>query len=278
MLYLAIFLIISGILLFVYSAFHKSIEGDNKSGAEKRGFTFITRKKIPVGNSYDGSSRVPENIFTDDVGASPVIKKDFHDESPYHDKGHTVIHKTAAMGAAGIPGISGTTEAAGNDKAGENIILEPIVREDDNRESSDPVEIDIKRDDAGITEGDGLEGRDAAGSDDGKVYFTLYDDRSSVINYNNKGGIIDPTLEEYKKIKRIGKGEFELDREGISFHMGRKLFRFDFHKINEVLTGNNSVAIFITGSDVVKLFVAEKEPDMIGRVREKYAEFISSRA
>jgi hypothetical protein len=74
----------------------------------------------------------------------------------------------------------------------------------------------------------------------------------------------------------MGNRRFLLDREGINFYMEKKQFRFDFYRINEMVSGNNYIAAFIKGSDAVKLFVVENETELIDRVQRKFHEYIET--
>lgn len=104
----------------------------------------------------------------------------------------------------------------------------------------------------------------------------LFDDSSNVIDYIKESGIIDSTLEKYKKIKRIGRGKFILEKDGINFHIGRKLYRFDFHRIKDISAGNNFVALFSKGGDSIKMFLFEKKSDMINVTMTKFQDYKSS--
>jgi len=72
-------------------------------------------------------------------------------------------------------------------------------------------------------------GRQASASQSEKQ-AVLYVDSSHVIDYANQSGSIDSSLEGYKNIKRIGSGHLAVEKGGVTFYMGKKLYRFDFHR------------------------------------------------
>ncbi|MDY6935645.1 MAG: hypothetical protein SVZ03_15665 [Spirochaetota bacterium] len=86
----------------------------------------------------------------------------------------------------------------------------------------------------------------------------LYEDTSNVLDYENNISIIDPTLNEYSKLRRIGKGRIEIKGDGINFFIDKKFFRFDFHQIEDIKSGDSFIALFIKGSEVVRLFLFEE--------------------
>jgi hypothetical protein len=106
----------------------------------------------------------------------------------------------------------------------------------------------------------------------------LYEDSSHVIDYANQSGSIDPSLEGYKNIKRIGRGHLDLDKGGVTFYMGKKLYRFDFHRVREVRSGSGHLAIFIEGSDAVRLFIIDSGSAIIKAVVDAFREYQRSSA
>ncbi|OHD68377.1 MAG: hypothetical protein A2W19_14255 [Spirochaetes bacterium RBG_16_49_21] len=101
----------------------------------------------------------------------------------------------------------------------------------------------------------------------------LYDDGSHVMDYGTEPGGIDPTLEGYRHIKRIGSGEFSVEKGGINFFTGRKLYRYDFHRIRDIKTGGRHLALFLQGSDAVKLFIFDADGGGIATASAAYREY-----
>jgi hypothetical protein len=109
-----------------------------------------------------------------------------------------------------------------------------------------------------INVGDAAPARMAYNGEDSGDYAVLYEDASGVVNYAGGDNTIDPTLNEYKKMKRIGRGRIEVVKEGINFYIGRKLFRYDFFKVDRLKLGDNFIALQLRGSSVVRLILFEK--------------------
>ena len=102
----------------------------------------------------------------------------------------------------------------------------------------------------------------------------LYEDSSRVIDYASESGTIDPSLEKYRKIRRLGSGLVAIEKEGISFYMGKKMYRYDFHRVRDLKTGERHIALFISGSESVKLFIFETGSAPITAIGDAYREFV----
>jgi hypothetical protein len=236
MLYLSLFFILAGLLVFFYSAFRDAGSplvslGRNPAGERHENDEIIEKKTAPVdqGPLFGEESLEPEALYSD-------------------GEDHEGIHHE---------------------------ISRHLLSEDDQEEEKlvdDPEDISVED----YNSPDGSAGKTVikgSSNPDESLSFVLFDDRSSVIDYRNGFGSIDPSLKEYKNIKRMGNGRFLLDREGINFYMENKQFRFDFYRINEMVSGNNYIAAFIKGSQAVKLFVVENETELIERVQLKFHEY-----
>lgn len=106
----------------------------------------------------------------------------------------------------------------------------------------------------------------------------LFEDKSHVIDYSNSSGSIDPSLEEYKNIKRIGSGTISVESGGITFYMGKKLYRYDFHRIRDIKAGTSHLALFLMGSTSVKLFIIESGNGVITAAADAFREYVRSSA
>lgn len=99
------------------------------------------------------------------------------------------------------------------------------------------------------------------------VEVAMFEDNSGVIDYDSGVGIIDPGFSGYKKIKRVGIGELILDRDGLNFYIGGRLYRFDFHRISRIFTGDNYFAFPVKDGGAARLFIFEKGADLIEDIR-----------
>ncbi len=101
----------------------------------------------------------------------------------------------------------------------------------------------------------------------------LYEDGSGVIDFNNGTGPSISDMDEYKNIKRIGRGILAVEKGGISFSLGKKLYRYDFHRIRDIKTGENHLALFLHGSDAVKLFIFDRGDDQIEAIDSIFRDY-----
>jgi len=138
-----------------------------------------------------------------------------------------------------------------------------IIQPGDNDISSQGKDVDAR-------DGDGNRHGHSFNEVSGVVFF---EDSSSVIDYDRSSGSIDPSLEEYGKIRRIGEGRLTVEGEGLNFYIGRKFYRYDFHIIREIKTGENFMAVFISGSDSVKLFLMGSR-EFINAADIKFREYV----
>ena len=102
----------------------------------------------------------------------------------------------------------------------------------------------------------------------------LYEDSSRVIDYANESGSIDPSLEKYRKIRRLGGGQVVIEKDGISFYMGKKMYRYDFNRVRDLKSGERHMALFVGGSESVKLFIFESGAASIAAIGDAYREFL----
>ncbi len=107
---------------------------------------------------------------------------------------------------------------------------------------------------------------------DNNYSAVLYEDSSNIFDYEKNNSIIDSTLQEYQKIKRIGKGNVELKKDGINFTIEKKLFRYDFHRIDNIVSGNNYFSLFLKRSDVARLFIFDKNTSIGFQLKQMYNE------
>ena len=107
-------------------------------------------------------------------------------------------------------------------------------------------------------------------SDQDIRYAILFEDSSNLFDYDNQKFIVDSTMIEYNKIKGIGKGILEVNRDGINFNIEKEYFRFDFHRIEEVKSGSNFFSLFLRGSDIARLFLFEKDDPFGIEIKQIY--------
>jgi hypothetical protein len=113
----------------------------------------------------------------------------------------------------------------------------------------------------------------ASRSGESETEAVLYEDSSSLIDYHIAAGEIDPTFEEYKKIVRIGVGDLMYEKNGVSFHMKNRFYRFDFHRFEDFAVGDNYMAIRLRGASSTKLFIVERDRQIIAAIGEHYRNY-----
>jgi hypothetical protein len=96
----------------------------------------------------------------------------------------------------------------------------------------------------------------------------LYEDSSQIIDYEQDTNVIDPTMGQYKRLKRIGKGTVQVIKDGISFVVGKNLFRFDFYKVDKAKIGENFVALFLKGGSTVRLLIFDQNSPAWAEVKK----------
>jgi len=109
---------------------------------------------------------------------------------------------------------------------------------------------------------------------DDRIYAVLYDDKTGSIDYKKLKNIVAPSEALYKNMKRLGKGELRLDEDGLSFHMDSRLYRFDFYKIADLFVGDDYLALPLKESNSVKLFLIEGNNTFATQVLENFREYL----
>ncbi len=129
---------------------------------------------------------------------------------------------------------------------------------------------------AKVPSGEQEEPSGAAAASNRERKAVLFEDKSNVIDYGSESGSIDPSLEKYKNIKRIGSGTISIETGGITFYMGKKLYRYDFHRIRDIKAGKSHLALFLMGSGSTKLFIVEPGTDIITAATDAFREYVRS--
>lgn len=102
----------------------------------------------------------------------------------------------------------------------------------------------------------------------------LYEDGSGIIDYDRATGMIDTSIEGYRRIRRVGDGAFSIEWGGITFRLGKKRYRYDFNRLSNMKTGDAHVALFLKGDDKVKLFIFKQADGMAAAALNAYRRFL----
>ncbi len=111
-------------------------------------------------------------------------------------------------------------------------------------------------------------------SKEGKNTAVLYEDSSNIFDYDNNKSIIDSTLKEYSKIKRIGKGRVEIKNNGVNFNIEKKFYRFDLHQVEKIISGKNYFCLFMKKNNIARLFLFNEDTPLgfeVERILKNYS-------
>lgn len=251
MIYLAVLLVLTGLLILLVALFSESGVARSASAREFPGG--------PDTFSMAGGKIDPENI---DIIIPDRIKRPI----PQPDEEDIFIRFEEDDASALSGGNTELQDDWGTGEAGQDDIIPDSGPLTDVRESGFSATGEVSREPLGA---------ELHTADDSSVNAVLFDDRSNLIDYNSGGGSgIGESVSAYKGIKRIGKGKVQVDDDGISFYMDDKFFRFDFHKIYDVWSGRNFIALPLKGGSSVKLFMIDGAPDFPDRVEVYFQEYV----
>lgn len=108
---------------------------------------------------------------------------------------------------------------------------------------------------------------------DNRNMAVLYNDASGVVDYESRENVIDPSFKKYSKLRRIGRGQVRVVKDGINFQLRKKLYRFELYRIEKMLPGKNYIALFLKGSDEAKLLIFDRDSDLDRRLINEFRAF-----
>jgi hypothetical protein len=257
MVYLAILLILCGLLILISALF---IEKGRGSVSGYNGSEGAAGYPSSYPGSSDSDPGEVEMIFPGDIDGATDVHEDEEDIFISFDDDSDDLHDFEEFSRSDIPGT--VIDSGSSFKS---------------REDINP---------AGHRKPGHVEKASAAGAGENVSPFrrndepeyryvsaVMFDDRSNIIDYESGVGAIDPTFSRYKSIKRIGKGRIESDFDGVNFYIDEKLYRFDFHKVYDIWSGPGYIALPLKGNSTVKLFLIENSPGFPDKVEADYKEY-----
>jgi|GEM_PF-2329968 len=208
--------------------------------------TGISEKKVsvPSGRKKPVSSRTYEKVRGEEERAFHGEKLAAGEAVAVHEDGKPLSPRVHVYQEMSEP-AAGTPDAEGSDIS---------LLQGDEETSSTVIEEDL----------------DSAGA-------VLYEDASRLVDYSREKGIIDPDIEHYREIRRINEGNLVLENEGLSFHCGRKFFRFDFIKVEKIFFSLNSIAVIYGAGSPVRLFLLREGTLLLEKARNAYDEFVEQK-
>ncbi len=262
-LYLSLILIMTGIFLIIYS-----LLGSRETVPETHRYRYIPLFKKRSKNKKSKSIRESKSLRSDfkqpSVGyRDSVVNEDqakvFDEEGYFSHNEQEGVEETSRVPEAGL--------------ASEVDSLEKII-EDKEEYGDEELRVD-ERSDIPEEHEVAYEELDLDYELRGNSYHaTLYEDSSNIIDYDKSENKIDPTLKEYRNIKRVGQGDIELVKEGINFYVGKKFFRFDYYRIRDLKIGEKFIAVFLKGSDVVRVFIFDRISGIQSDIKLSYQDYL----
>ncbi|MFW5770261.1 MAG: hypothetical protein ACOCX9_02390 [Spirochaetota bacterium] len=82
----------------------------------------------------------------------------------------------------------------------------------------------------------------------------LYEDPER-ISVEGVGQETDINVEDVSRFTRVGDGTIELFQDGINLHAGKRLYRFDFNKIDRVYVGKNYIVLTLKSVDAARVIL-----------------------
>lgn len=86
---------------------------------------------------------------------------------------------------------------------------------------------------------------------------SIYEDRDSVISPGSEKSIEYSEIGKYKSLKRLASGDFVLSHSSLILRDAKKLFRYDNHKIKNLVPLEKSALIYIDSFTYPLLFVSD---------------------
>lgn len=253
MIYLAILLILTGLLIILVTLFLETRKVSSRISDISAYHARAEKNESPESASeYDPEDieiDLPDPDFSDHSSGST-----FSEDYNLHDiEDDIFISFDDSTGACDTD--TSFTEAGAFD-----FDETAIFDEEPYSEGSDSSEFS-----PGALTGEGGNGGGSAGA-------VMFDDQSGIIDYDSGEGIIDSTFNGYKNIKRVGSGELLLDVDGLNFYLDGRLYRFDFHRLSRFWTGKNYIAVPVKGGNSVKLFIVNGGESFIKTAEDYFNE------
>ncbi len=111
--------------------------------------------------------------------------------------------------------------------------------------------------------------------DDNAFGIVLYEDPERISVDNELEDKISP--EDVSRFSRVGEGTIQVLNDGINIRIGKRLYHFDFSKIDRVYTGKSHFAMTLKGADVARVVMFENDPGLPGSIMEKLNNIINDR-
>ncbi len=282
MLYLSIALIAGGVLVFAYSLISLVAE-------RRRDAVFVTRQQddrrpeeasLRRGGRYKADPAARKISQPEGTGQStrpPISDED--DYLPFSGGGDAPSEEIAAAAEPEPISDADALSEGGN-------IQRPSVR-NHQEETATPGEntVSLEAEPVSYSEAEAeaaslaLQPEDEPASNGDEHVFSaaLFEDEAGILDFRRVGleHGIDP--EAYSGLKRAGKGALTVEGDGLSFRSGGRLYRYDFHRLQKIQSGDGYAAVFMKKNGAVRLFVFDEAARAGNYLEDRYDEYRSSR-
>jgi len=86
---------------------------------------------------------------------------------------------------------------------------------------------------------------------------SIYEDRDNVISPGSEKAIEYSEIGKYKSLRRLASGDLVLSSASLTLRDAKKLFRYDIHKIKNIISLEKSALIYIDSLTYPLLFVCD---------------------
>jgi len=86
----------------------------------------------------------------------------------------------------------------------------------------------------------------------------------------------DISVDDVSRFTRVGEGTIEVFQDGINIRVGKRLYRFDFSKIDRVYVGRNHIVLTMKGVDAARVILFSDSKGMPGHLVSQLDNLIST--
>lgn len=88
--------------------------------------------------------------------------------------------------------------------------------------------------------------------------IVLYSDEKGVSLFDSASGILEEKG-AYDEFSRIGSGTAQIGADALSVKIGKKLFRYDYHRVREIRLRDGVAVLYLKGDSRGNIFIAEND-------------------
>ena len=88
--------------------------------------------------------------------------------------------------------------------------------------------------------------------------IVLYSDEKGVSLFDSTSGILEEKG-AYDEFTRIGSGTAQIGADALSVKIGKKFFRYDYHRVREIRLRDGVAVLYLKGDSRGNIFIAEND-------------------